>query len=68
MEKYVSMVKQHLGSFSTWKLEHIPRVCNEKANALVAISASLLMREIVFLPIYYQPDSLIIITQVSQVD
>ena len=65
MEKYVSMFKQHLGSFSAWKLEHIPGVCNEKANALAAIAASLMMTEIVFLPIYYQPDSLIIIARVS---
>ena len=32
MEKYVSLVKQRLGSFSSWKLEHIPRDCNEKAD------------------------------------
>ena len=68
MEKYVSLVKQRLGSFLAWKLEHIPRDCNEKANELVTIAASLPIIEIVFLPIYYQPNSLIITTRVSQVD
>ena len=51
--KYVSLVKQRLGSFSAWKLEHIPRDCNEKADALAAVAASLSITEIVFLPIYY---------------
>ena len=68
MEKYVPLVKQHLGSFSAWKLEHIPKDCNEKANALAAVAASFMMTETVFLPIYYQPDSSIITTRVSQVD
>ena len=57
MAKYVSLVKQRLGIFSAWKLKHIPKDCNEKADALAAIAASLLMIEIVFLPIYYQSDS-----------
>ena len=65
MAKYVSLVKQHLGSFSAWKLEHIPRDCNEKADALAAVAASLPMTETLFLPIYYQPDSSIITTRVS---
>ena len=30
MAKYVNLVKQCLGSFSAWKLEHIPKDCNEK--------------------------------------
>ena len=68
MEKYVSMVKKRLGSFLTWMLEHIPKVCNEKADALAAVAASLLMMETVFLSIYYQSDSSIITAQVSQVD
>ena len=53
MEKYVSLVKQRLDSFSAWKLEHIPRDCNEKADALAAVAASLSITEAVFLPIYY---------------
>ena len=68
MAKYVSSVKQHLGSFSAWKREHILRDCNEKADAFVAIAASLSMTETVFLPIYYHPDFSIITTQVSQVN
>ena len=68
MAKYVSLVKQRLGRFSAWKLEHILKDCNEKANALASVAASLPMIEIVFLPIYYQSDSSIITTRVSQVD
>ena len=68
MRKYVSLVKQCLGSFSAWKLEHILRDCNGKAEALAAVAASLPIIETVFLPIYYQPDSSIITTRVSQVD
>ena len=68
MAKYVSLVKQRLGRFSSWKLEHIPRDCNEKADALAIVAASLPITETVFLPIYYQLDSSIITTRVSQVD
>ena len=68
MAKYVSLVKQRLGNFSAWKLEHIPSDCNEKEDALTVVVASLSMIETVFLPIYYQLDSSIIITQVSQMD
>ena len=68
MAKYVSLVKQRLGCFSAWKLEHIPRACNEKANALAAVAASFPTTEIVFLPIYYQSDSPITSARVSQVD
>ena len=68
MAKYVSLVKQHLGSFSTWKLEHIPKDCNKEAEALAVVAASLPIIETVFLLIYYQSDSSIITTRVSQVD
>ena len=68
MAKYVSLVKQRLGSFTAWKLEHITRDCNEKVDALAAVAASLSITEIVFLPIYYQLDNSIITTRVSQVD
>ena len=68
MEKYASLVKQHLGNFLVWKLEHIPRDCNEKVDALAAVAASLMMKETVFLFIYYRLDSSIITTRVSQVD
>ena len=68
MEKYVSLVKQRLGSLEAWKLEHIPRDCNEKADALASVATSLPMTETMFLLIYYQSDSSIITTRVSQVD
>ena len=68
MAKYVSLVKQRLGSFLAWKLDHIPRDCNEKVDALAAVAVSLPMTETVFLPIYYQPNSSIVTTRISQVD
>ena len=40
MEKYLSLVKQRLGSFSAWKLEHSPRDYNEKADTLADVAAS----------------------------
>ena len=68
MVKYVSQVKQRLSSFSIWKLEHIPRDFNEKADALASVAASLPITETIFLPIYYQPISSIASLQVNQVD
>ena len=68
MAKYVSLVKQRLGIILAWRLKHIPKDCNEKADALAAVAASLPMTETMFLPIYYQPDPSIITTRVSQVD
>ena len=68
MAKYVSLVKQRLDNFSAWKLEHITRNFNEKADALTTVAASLPITETVFLPINYQPDSSIITTWVSLVD
>ena len=65
--EHVTLVKQRLGSFSAWKLEHIPKDCNEKADALPAVVASLPITETIFLPIYYQLDSSIATIQVSQV-
>ena len=67
MAKYVFLVKQRLGILEAWKLKHIPRDCNEKANALAAVAASLPITETVFLPIHYQPDSSIITARVSKV-
>ena len=57
MTKYVIMVKQRLAGFSTWKLEHVPKDSNEKADALATVAASLPITETIFLPIYYQLDS-----------
>ena len=67
MAKYVTLVKQRLASFSAWKLEHVPKDCNERAYALTAVAASLPITETIFLPIYHQPDSSITTVRVSQV-
>ena len=66
--KCVSRVKQRLNSFLVWKLEHVPRESNEKADALASVAASLPITETIFLPIYYQPVSSIASPQVNQVD
>ena len=55
MSKYVCMVKLRLENFVAWKLEYILRGSNEKAEAVVAMVASLPTKEIVLLPIYYHP-------------
>ena len=67
MAKYVTLVKEQLAIFSTWKLEHVPRDSNEKADALAVVAASLPITETIFLPIYYQSDSSIATIQVNQV-
>ena len=66
--KYMGLVKQRLGSFEAWKLEHIPRDSNERADALAAVTASIPIKETIFLPIYYQPTSSITTDQVSLID
>ena len=53
MVKYTSLIKKQLGSFAIWKLNHIPRDSNEKANALVVVDTSILIRETMFLSVYY---------------
>ena len=68
MARYMGLVKQQLGSFAAWKLEHIPRDSNERADALVAVVVSIPIKEIVFLSIYYQPTSSITTDLVSQID
>ena len=68
MVKYVSRVKQHLSNFSVWKMEHIPRDRNERADALAFVAASLPLIETIFLPIYYQSAALIGSPQIIQAD
>ena len=68
MEKYASLVKQKLSTLSTWRLEHVPRDCNERADALAVVAASLPIKETIYLPIYYQPGSSILHTQESQIE
>ena len=47
MVMYASLAKQRLRSFATWKLEHILRDSNEKADTLAAMVASIPIREMV---------------------
>ena len=68
MARYMGLVKQRLGSFAAWKLEHILRDSNERADALAAVAASIPIKETVFLPIYYQSTSSIATDRVSQID
>ena len=68
MEKYASLVKQKLRTLSAWKLEHVPKDSNERANALAIVTASLPIKETIYLPIYYQPGSSILHAQVSQIE
>ena len=68
MAKYASLVKQKLNTLSTWELEHVPRDSNERADALAAVAASLPIKETIYLPIYYQPGSSILPSQVSQIE
>ena len=65
MVKYMGLVKQRLGNFSAWKLEHIPRESNKRADALAAIDASIPIKETIFL--YYQLASSITTHRVSQI-
>ena len=68
MAKYFSRVKHRLNSFPAWKLEHIPRGSNEKADALASMAASLPITETILLPIYYHPASSVVSPQINQVD
>ena len=68
MTKSMGLVKQRLGSFLAWKLEHIPRDSNERANALAAMAASIPIKETMFLPIYYPTASSIATDRVSRID
>ena len=67
MARYVSLVKQRLSPLSAWRLEHVPRDRNERVDALAVVAASFPIRETIYLPIYYKPDSSILHTQVSQI-
>ena len=68
MARYMGMVKQRLGRFVTWKLEHIPRDSNERAYTLALVAASIPIKETIFLRIYYQTTSSIATDRVSQID
>ena len=68
MTKYMSLINLRLGSFVAWRLEHVPRSSNEKADALVVVAASLPIKETMFLPVYYQPKSSITTNRVNEID
>ena len=68
MINYVCLVKLRLGSFMAWKLEHISRDSNEKADALAVVTSSLPIKETIFLPVYYQSASSITTNQVNEID
>ena len=68
MVRYASLVKQRLESFAAWKLEYIPRESNEKADALTAVTASLPIKETIFLFVYLQLASSITTNQVNEID
>ena len=68
MARYVSLVKQKLSALSAWKLEHIPRDCNERVDALAVVATSLPIRETLYLPIYYQAGPSIQPAQVSPIE
>ena len=53
MTKYVSLVNLQLGIFVAWRLEHVPRNSNEKADALAVVVPSLPIKETVLLLVYY---------------
>ena len=68
MIKYVCLVKLRLGSFTALKLEHISRDSNEKADALAAMTSSLPIKEMMFLPVDFQSASSITTNQVNEID
>ena len=67
MTKYVSLINLRLGSFVAWRLKHVPRSSNEKADALAAVAMSLPIKETMLLPVYYQPELSITTNQVNEV-
>ena len=68
MEKYASLVKQKVSILTAWKLAHVPRDSNKRVDAFAAVAASLPIKETIYLLIYYQLDSSISHTQVSQIE
>ena len=45
MTKYSSLAKQKLKTLTAWKLEHISRDRNERADALASVASSLPVKE-----------------------
>ena len=68
MAKYVSLLNLRLGSFTAWRLEHVPRSSNEKADALAVVVASLPIKETILLLVYYKLESSVTTNWVNEVD
>ena len=68
MTKYVSLVTLRLGNFVAWRLEHVSRDLNERADPLAVVVASLPIKETMLLPVYYQPKSSITTNRVNEID
>ena len=68
MTKYVCLVQLRLESFVAWKLEHIPRGSNEKADALAVVVASLPIKEIMLFPVYYRPKSSFATNRLNEIE
>ena len=68
MTKYLSLINLRLGNFVAWRLEHVLRSFNEKADDLAAIATSLPIKETWILPVYYQPESSITTNRVNEID
>ena len=66
MTRYVGLVQAT--SFAAWKLEHILRDSNERADALAVVAASIPIKETMFLLIYYQSASSITTDWISQIN
>ena len=68
MAKYVCLVMLLVESFAAWKLKHIPRGSNEKADALAAVATSLPTKETMLFIVYYQLESSITTYRVNDIE
>ena len=68
MTNYVSLINLRLGNFLAWRLEHVSRDSNKKEDALAVVATSLPIKEMVLLPVYYQPKSSITTNRVNEID
>ena len=50
-----------------WRLEHISRDLNEKADSLATVATSLIIEETVFLLVYYQSESSTAANRVNEI-
>ena len=64
MVQYLSKVRNTLDKLSKWAIKRIHRIENIQVDALAGITAILLMKEVVLLPIYFQTTSSIAATPI----